>query len=863
MNKHTTNIFFTRRGGIITGMVFMICLLNPLFLFKGYAEALPEAAAETEIFWLWQFLGRLHPLAVHFPVSLLLFAAALEVFTFRNYQSKLRPGINLLVYVGSSTAIIAAVLGWLLSTQEEYGGDTMAIHQWSGYATAFLGAITLGFLLLIERNKQFVFVRAYRSILLFTAFSVSVAGHFGASLTHGNEYLSSVLPWNNEYGQALSKSKFNFASLKNDTINLSEAQELDLNGQVRAIFAHNCYSCHSAEKIKGELRLDKKRMVFKGGKSGPVIIPGDPGKSELMRRITLPRNHKEAMPSKEKQLSEHEIAIIKFWIEKGAPWPDVADGQSVFRVAKLEPRMPALPSATSNLNNPVDVWVNDYFKKKNITWPATVDDRTYLRRIYLDIIGLVPTPQEQEAFSKDTRPDKRALWVRQLLNREDDYAMHWLTFWNDALRNDYTGTGYITGGRFDITSWLYTAIKTNKPYNQFVKELINPEKESKGFVAGIKWRGTINASQRTEMQAAQNVAQVFLGLNLKCASCHDSFISDWKLTDAYAFANIFADTTLEINRCDKPTGKFAGTRILWQELGTVDSTAVTAVKLQQLAENLTKPANGRLYRTIVNRIWAQLMGRGIVEPVDAMDNEPWNQDLLDWMASDFVRGNYNIKEIIYRIATSKTYQLPSVGIKDANKIIAQDFEFKGMLRRRMSAEQFTDAISSIIEPVFPDSALHFDPYNPDKSKMAKESNKVVKLVKDTELAKPAETVRPNMPFIRAALVKNNSFLTALGRPNRETVSTGRDSRANLLQALELTNGDRLNEVLKRGAANWQMNYRQSDVIIKEIYRKALNREPQPKEMKIANEVLGEKPSAEGIQDLFWAIVLLPEFQIIY
>ena len=138
----------------------------------------------------------------------------------------------------------------------------------------------------------------------------------------------------------------------------------------------------------------------------------------------------------------------------------------------------------------------------------------------------------------DKKADKRDKLIRQLLDREDDFAAHWLSFWNDALRNDYTGPGYITGGRFNITNWLYTSIKTNKPYPQFVKELVDPVKESKGFIEGIKWRGEINASQRTEMQAAQNVAQVFLGLNLKCASCHNSFISDWKLTDAYGFANI-------------------------------------------------------------------------------------------------------------------------------------------------------------------------------------------------------------------------------------------------------------------------------------------------------------------------------------
>ena len=229
-----------------------------------------------------------------------------------------------------------------------------------------------------------------------------------------------------------------------------------------------------------------------------------------------------------------------------------------------------------------------------------------------------------------------------------------------------------------------------------MQQLINPTTESKGFIEGIKWRGVINASQRTEMQAAQNVSQVFLGLNLKCASCHNSFISDWKLTDAYAFANIFADSSLEINRCDKPTGKYTGPAMLWKQLGSIDSTATTKVKRQQLSENITKPENGRLYRTIVNRIWAQLMGRGLVEPVDVMDNEPWSQDLLDWLAFNFAEGKFDIKELIYLIATSKTYQLPSVGFKDPNKITATDFIFRGMLRKRLSAEQFTDAVIKLI-----------------------------------------------------------------------------------------------------------------------------------------------------------------------
>jgi hypothetical protein len=118
-------------------------------------------------------------------------------------------------------------------------------------------------------------------------------------------------------------------------------------------------------------------------------------------------------------------------------------------------------------------------------------------------------------------------------------------------------------------------------------------------------------------------------------------------------------------------------------------------------------------------------------------------------------------------------------------------------------------------------------------------------------------------FARASLVVNNTFLTALGRPNRETVSTSRESQANLLQALELTNGERFNSMIRIGAENWKQKYKHTDVIIKEIYMRALGREADPKEFKVAKKLLGDKPETDSIQDLFWVIMLLPEFQIIY
>jgi uncharacterized membrane protein/mono/diheme cytochrome c family protein len=788
-------------------------------------------------FWLWQFLGRLHPLVVHFPISLLVVALVLEFFTFNKKNPELRPGISLLLIIGAISAVAAVIFGLLLKTQDQYSGTLLSIHQWSGIATMVFSFATFLLHRAMIRESKAHLLKTYRAILIFTVLSVSIAGHYGASLTHGSDFLTSVLPWNNP-GR---NSDFDIAQFTQGqgARTMTAKQVADLNLEVRSIFAHNCYKCHSSEKIKGELRLDKKVFVMKGGESGPVLVPGNPEESEMIRRLLLPREDEESMPPKGKTLTEKEIATLELWIKAGAPWPDNADEKSVYRVADLAPRIPALPEVDSELTNPVDLFTNVYFKEKKISWPAVVEDKIYIRRVYLDIVGLLPPAEEIDDFVDDKSPDKRAMLVSELLQRNDDYAQHWLTFWNDVLRNDYTGTGYITGGRFSITEWLYEALKTNKPYDIFVKELISPDKRSEGFIKGIEWRGTVNASQRVEMQAAQNVSQVFLGLNLKCASCHDSFISDLTLKQAYAFANIFSDTTLEINRCDVPTGTKAGTEIIFEALGKIDSTASVDKKLKQLADYLTAPKNGRLYRTIVNRIWAQLMGRGIVAPVDLMDNVPWSQDLLDWLASDFAENGKDIKRLIYTITTSKTYQLPSVEIKSEGELIAENYTFKGMHRRRLSAEQFADAISSIVDPVYHDTLKVFNP------------------------SKISEAVSSSTPFARASLVKNDGFLTALGRPNRENVLTGRTSEANLLQALELTNGKQFNQVLKSGAKKWKARCKNSHELIHAVYKQAFGREPGAKELKVALNMLGPSPDDGTVEDFLWAVMLLPEFQLIY
>lgn len=818
--------------------VLLLCIFIPSIWICAFAQAEKIAGVQNEVFWFWQLLGRLHPLAVHFPVSLLLIAALMELGTLRNFNSSLRPGIYLLVLIGAISAVLSVVFGWLLADLESYGGETLALHRLTGLATAVLSTFAFAFIFLIKKRGRNGLIMAYRGILMATVGGVIIAGHLGASITHGEDFLSSVTPWaeNDDDRLPFGTVNIDLASFAVGSDILSLEEEVKLNLGVRTILAHHCYKCHSSDKTEGELRFDDKDLVFQGGESGPIIVPGDINKSELFRRITLPHGHKEAMPGKGKPLSKSDIDLIAFWIEKGAPWPDRA-ASGIFPVAALEPRMPSLPAITNDFNNPVDLWVNEYFEKVDTNWDTLVDDRTYLRRIYLDIVGLLPSPKELQDFISDTHQNKRSLIVEQLLSQDNDYATHWLTFWNDLLRNDYTGTGYITNGRYSISDWLYQSLASNKPYKQFVQELLNPNEASKGFIKGIQWRGVVNSSQSVPMQAAQNVSQALLGLNLKCASCHDSFISDWKLDDAYAFANVFSDNPLEINRCDIPTGKIADTKLLWQQLGAI--SAITAKgKSAQLAENLTKDENGRLYRTLVNRIWAQLMGRGIVAPVDEMDNPPWSQDLLDWMASNFVENGYDVKRLIRLITTSKSYQLPAVAIADANNINAPDYQFTGMLRRKMTAEQFSDAVSSTIHPIYESNMLRYNPYG------------------DIDLYKI------HIPFARASLVENDNFLAAMGRPSRENVISGRENQSNLLQAMELTIGGALNETLNKGAKKWLEKYNDSGRIITDIYFKALGRKPNEKEYKVAKEMLGEVPQENTVQDFLWAVVLLPEFQLI-
>jgi hypothetical protein len=474
---------------------------------------------------------------------------------------------------------------------------------------------------------------------------------------------------------------------------LSASAAVDFSHQIVPILREHCAECHAGDKKKGGFSFNDRKALLEGGENGPVVAAGKAGMSRMME-VILSTDSDEQMPPKGKRVPADQIALLKEWIDSGIAWEEGFAFKKPAYEPPLKPRSPALPAAVEGRSHPLDRILDAHLATKKLPRPAAIDDRTFLRRASLDLIGLLPTPEEVATFDKDSAADKRARLVEALLKRDIDYTEHWLTFWNDLLRNDYGGTGFITGGRKQISNWLYHALITNLPFDQFVRELIAPPNdESRGYIDGIKWRGDVSAGQTVEIQFAQSVSQSFLGINMKCASCHDSFIDRWKLSEAYGLAAIYSNRPLEIHRCDKPIGQQATAAWLFPEIGQIDAKAAQPERLKQLAALMTHPQNGRTPRTIVNRLWQRLMGRGIVHPVDSMQTEPWNADLLDYLATYLVENGYDLKKTLAHIATSQAYQSHAQIV--AKETDDHGYTYAGPRTKRLTAEQFVDAIWQI------------------------------------------------------------------------------------------------------------------------------------------------------------------------
>ncbi len=462
--------------------------------------------------------------------------------------------------------------------------------------------------------------------------------------------------------------------------------------EIAPIFKQHCADCHTGDKKKGGFSLNAHPDWLAGSENGAVFNAKTPAKSKVLEVIFSDDPEVQMPPPKKDRPrpTKAQLALLQSWVLSGADWESGYAFTKPAYNAPFKPRLPALPAPVAGRTHPLDRLFDAYLAKNNLPLPPLADDAAFARRLHLDLLGVLPEPEALKSFLNSTAPDKRTLLAKELLKRKTAYTEHWLSFWNDLLRNDYGGTGFITGGRKQISNWLYTALFTNKPYDAMVRELVNPGAETEGFAQGITWRGTVSASQTREVQFAQSISQAFLGLNLKCASCHDSFIDKWKLTDAYGLAAVFAEKPVEIARCEKLTGKTAVPAWPFPEIGQIDPEAPRETRLKQLADLMTHPDNGWFARTIANRLWARLLGRGLVHPVDAMGSQPWSEELLDYLGWDLAQNHYDLKSTLLQITTSRAYQSQAIGrVKDDD---TGTFVFKGPRAKRLTAEQFLDLL---------------------------------------------------------------------------------------------------------------------------------------------------------------------------
>lgn len=537
----------------------------------------------------------------------------------------------------------------------------------------------------------------------------------------------------------------------------AQATPIDFDHEIVPILRNHCVTCHGGREMEGDFSVNTRSDVVASG----MVDVAKAETSRLIELITSTDADDQMPPADRPRLEPREVELLRQWISQGLPWNEQFSFAIDSYEPPLRPRMVTLPAPQAGREHPIDRILDDYFVAHQLPIPPTVDDDTFLRRVNLDLIGLLPTTEELQRFRQDTSPDKRTRLITELLDRKIDYADHWLTFFNDLLRNDYSGTGFITGGRKQISKWLYEALLANMPFDQLTRELVAPSTaDSRGYIDGIQWRGNVSAGQTIEIQFSQSISQSFLGINMKCASCHDSFIDRWTLKEAYGLGAIYAEAPLQLHRCDKPTGEMQSAAWLFPELGQVDPAAPRDERLRQLSLLMTHPENGRFSRTIVNRLWHRLLGRGIVHPLDAMQTEPWNADLLDYLANQLVENQYDLKSLLRLIATSQAYQ--AVTASDPPLETSSNFSYRGPTARRMTAEQFMDSVwqlSGAAPRSFDAPVFHYDLSQVDVAAIKVEGKWIWGPVTDNQAAAEETLLLRKVVSLPAAVVSGGAVVT--------------------------------------------------------------------------------------------------------
>ena len=585
--------------------------------------------------------------------------------------------------------------------------------------------------------------------------------------------------------------------------------------KVRPVLQDRCWSCHG-KGDKGDLRLDSKALAMTGGGSGiPALVPGNAEESYLLE-LVLEEHEEDRMPPKGDPLSEQEVNAITQWIEEGAVWPETV--------------------VTSEID-PVEL----------------TEDWQFLRRVYLDTVGLPPTESALKEFVEDRDPEKRAQLIDELLN-DPRWADHWVSYWQDVLAENPTVVNPTLNNTGPFRFWIYEALQDDLPMDRFVTELVSME----GSQLGGGTKGFEMASQNdVPMAAKANIlATAFLGTEMQCSRCHDAPFHSNTQEDLFSLAALLAQESLTVPASSSvPMDKLhAGGRQPLIEVTLPPGSEVdpkwpfedrlSDKELKRWLRNpddtrevfalqLTGPHDKRFAKVMANRLWQRLFGRGIVEPIDDWENaEPLYPDLLEFLANEFVKSGYRLKSLARLILNSQAYQR-----KTSEDLTAIQY-FAAQGPRQLSAEQIVDSLFAATGKPLETETLTVDIGGGRPWHNAMSLGKPHRAWMFGGMANNRDRASLVLPRAQAVI----DVLTAFGwRASRQEPRSYRDSPLSPLKPAILNNGTMVSWLVRLSEdhelTELSLKDQTPEKLVDSVYLRLLNRYPSEKEKALAVEYL--------------------------
>ena len=583
--------------------------------------------------------------------------------------------------------------------------------------------------------------------------------------------------------------------------------------------------------------------VLAAGESQPLTVLAhySDGSSRDVTPITSFQSNEPAIVAvdREGRLTASDLAgeasIMVRYMDQITAW-----NTAITRAGNIDPALyEELPR-----HNFIDEQVWKRLRELKIAPSPLVNDSSFLRRVHLDVIGRLPTANEVREFLADDQPDKRSRLVDRLLERPE-YSDHWANKWADLLRpNPYRAGIKAT---LNLDAWLRDTFRRNLRYDQWVHQLVTAQ--------GSTWRNgaaTVFRDRRQPEEITTAISQLFLGVRLECAKCHHHPFEIWGQDDFYGLAAYFARVGRKGSGISPPisggeeivfdnqsgevshplTGQVVAPKPLFGEAAEITEADG---RRRVFADWLVSKENDNFAKAGANRIWAELMGRGMVDPVDDLrsTNPPSNASLLEALAAEFQRINFDQKELIRAITSSYIYQISSI----PNETNAADRRnYSRHYRQQMPAEVLLDAVcdvTGVAEAFLGDSA---------------------KGVPQGSRAAEAWTFRLTSPF-----------LDAFGRPDaNQDPPCERIGDSTVVQALHMMNAEHIHDKVTRDdgrVAKLAISDQSASQILDELYLSTVSRYPNNQERAAAEPLLGQDPKQrrKASEDLLWALINSPEF----